>query len=242
MYVHELFSYIIILLRSREMKRLVFVMLLVLIVLAPSVMATSIDVFPSNQGTANYWGTGDVVYNETSWTDGPWSWIGCNNSIVTGYQSVLKFSLADFTANASSAMLSVFRYDCAPHADGVLYFQLQHITQATSGPIVRADVTVLTGENVGTPIDAYSSGQPMTWDVASYVNADIANGFACSSFRFIAVDAQGNWLQLGDTWAGICTDALVPGSVLSPQINAVIPEPATMALLLVGGLLIRRKK
>ena len=228
------------------MKRLIMLLVLVVACVSP-VMATDIAVIASNQGTANYWGTGDVVYNGQSWTgDTNWTFIGNNNAIVTGYQSVLKFSLADFTANASSATLSVFPYDCSPHTTGVQYFQLQHITQATSGPIVRADVTVLTGENVGMPLDVYQSTpreHPMTWDVTSYVNADRANGFACSSFRFIDVDAQGNWLQTASTWAGLCTKDIVPGNLLfSPNITAVIPEPATMVLLSVGGLLIRRKK
>ena len=189
------------------------------------------SVIASNQGTANYWGDGDVVYNETSWTGGPWSFVGCNNDIIAGYQSVLKFPLATLSTNASSATLSVFPYDCYPHATGVQYFQLQHITQATSGPVVRADVTVLTGENIGTPLDVYQSTpreQPMTWDVTNYVNADRANGFACSSFRFIAVDAQGNWLQTASTWAGLCSKDLAPGNLLfSPHITAVenIGEP-----------------
>ena len=191
----------------------------------------------SNQGTANYWGTGDVVYNEVSWNGGPFSWIGCNNGIVTGYQTVLKFSLVDFNADALTATLSVYRYDCAPYTAGAQYFQLQHITQATSGPIVRADVTGLTGENVGTPLDAWTTAQPMTWDVASYINADLANGFAYSSFRLIDVDAQGNWLQTANTWAGICTKALAPGNLtFSPNISAEINEPAPLVLHDANGL------
>jgi len=213
------------------MKKLVIVLL---VLVSSMAWATEIKVTPGTDmlGWSNLYGDSDL----TTLTNTGYTTFGNNNMFCVQYATVIKFSLADFTSDAISATLSLWRYSTT---SGV-YIQLQHATQETaSATVTRADVTSLTYENVGSAEDFTVASGEFDWDITSYINADLAAGYDYITFIVTAVDSQGN-LVGASTCGNICSkDVYAP---YEPAINAVIPEPATMALLMIGGLAIRKIK
>lgn len=162
---------------------------------------------------------------------------------------VIKFSLAEITEEVVSAELQVWVSRVFDAGGDGTYLKLQHFTNDVwnAGTLVRADASSTAAvTDVGGLISLvtadYTSGvgPKLTWDVTEVVEADRLLEYH-SSFRIVLVNASGTpVVGVDNDIVCLCTQDNVAGYSTRypdyyPRIAVVVPEPATVFIMMIGG-------
>jgi hypothetical protein len=129
------------------------------------------------------------------------------------FVAVMKYSMATVNSYVTSATLTFSVNYTVPVPFGTHYFVLEHYVGGNSAALAQADATTTNVERVPTILLTISNSNAVkldgnvvkstwpdaqfSWNVASYVAADKAAGYACSSFRIVETDANGNYASYG---------------------------------------------
>jgi hypothetical protein len=124
------------------------------------------------------------------------------------------------------------------------YVKIKHFTYDNFSDVSAADydnANLEDGQTIGFTADGLTE-----FDVTNFVQSDIANGNTYTSFVLQMVKADGSAYTSADNlfdWFYMVTVDGSWGEDSKPHLDiTTIPEPATMALLIIGGLIIRRTK
>jgi hypothetical protein len=152
------------------------------------------------------------------------------------FVAVEKYSLSSLSGIITGATLTTAvttSYNTTGGANN--YFLIQHYAYNNPGDIDGDDVD-LNNTNVNTISTSVASISTYTWDVTSYVASDHEAGYSTSGFRLVLCDANGT--PLADD---VGQQILAFDTAASLSVMTDVPEPVSLVLLGLGGLMLRRK-
>ncbi len=210
-------------------------MVTVLCVVCSSARATTmVDIQPATALEGHVYQYGPAVTNDFIFVGNPTT--NYNNS-----RGVLKFSLQDVSDEVTSATLTV-----SGTWGNAGYLVLEHYTVSNGNALAVADWSA-TATQVGSVQTVPSAAlYTLTWDVTGLVDADRQAG-TYSSYRIVRVNANGSTWSPEKEGTVYKVDKFTLYSVdrsstYAPTLSVTtVPEPATLVLLSLGGLLFGRK-
>jgi hypothetical protein len=138
---------------------------------------------------------------------------GCNHIL----RGVVKYPLSSYTDSLDNAMLyaEVIR-SVVGSSQTSNYFVLEHYTDS-SFPLNTTDGSTTSIERIGS-VQTAATDTIYSWNVKSYIEADIAADKSYSAFRLVQTDASGNYLSDASSYMVFNDDInLVVSSSSAPE-------------------------